>query len=433
MRTDVRDTLRRALRIVPLHLNPIVGAVTDPVQFSAVVEVAPAVARFQWHGAAELSSTIRTVMKRVRTSVAVACCFAVVIHGAASFAQTRPVTSGAPTAAAPCPAGQERSAETGNRCCWPNQVWGGDRCRGIPSRCPPGFAVNAAREMCGLDACPPGRARAQDGVTCCWPGQVAASRTCRGVPSSCPAGLVVSAESCVQSAPATDAAATSTPAGAATTSTAVVPAGNIGATSGAEPNANAPPAATAPFADPSGALPVNGVCPPGQSVSDVSNGHCCWGVQAWSAAQNACIGIPTCPPGLVPQGDNCAAPPPPALSGATNDAGSAAAPRPPTTDWPPTRIASVALMGGGGLVFAIGTGLFFAAVFARPTPPPGMSSTGGLLAAGITMEILGGTAAGVGLVLFFTSQPRPAATQSQAMLIPSVTSDGASLSLFSAF
>jgi hypothetical protein len=48
-------------------------------------------------------------------------------------------------------------------------------------------------------------------------------------------------------------------------------------------------------------------CPYGQSVTVETGGHCCWSGQVWSTARQACVGVPQCPPGLAPTGESCAA------------------------------------------------------------------------------------------------------------------------------
>ena len=112
-----------------------------------------------------------------------------------------------PTTAAPssseavigCESGKSRSAETQGHCCWPNQVWGDDRCRGIPWSCPTGFHPDERAETCTLDVCAAGKIRGSDQVTCCWPGQVVANGQCRGVPT-CPRRFIADKESCVPDA-----------------------------------------------------------------------------------------------------------------------------------------------------------------------------------------------------------------------------------------
>lgn len=42
-----------------------------------------------------------------------------------------------------------------------------------------------------------------------------------------------------------------------------------------------------------------------QSNSDTA-GHCCWSGQAWSSARGSCVGAPTCPTGMHPNGEDCA-------------------------------------------------------------------------------------------------------------------------------
>lgn len=46
-------------------------------------------------------------------------------------------------------------------------------------------------------------------------------------------------------------------------------------------------------------------CPPGQSVTEDTAGHCCWAAQVWSKRRQACAGIPQCPAGLQPGGERC--------------------------------------------------------------------------------------------------------------------------------
>ena len=47
-------------------------------------------------------------------------------------------------------------------------------------------------------------------------------------------------------------------------------------------------------------------CPQGQERSPDTQGHCCWPAQAWSSTASKCIGSPTCPPGTIVAGDQCA-------------------------------------------------------------------------------------------------------------------------------
>lgn len=93
--------------------------------------------------------------------------------------------SASPDLTVGCPAGHVRPQLDGP-CCFPNQVVHEGACRGIPSACPAGFAVDAPNETCALLACEPGKERADDGVTCCFAGQVSVDGACRGVPTSCP-------------------------------------------------------------------------------------------------------------------------------------------------------------------------------------------------------------------------------------------------------
>lgn len=99
-------------------------------------------------------------------------------------------------AAAGCAAGQSRSPGTEGHCCWPDQVWAEGRCRGVPTACPDGHAVDENGEGCTLASCAAGQQRMADGVHCCWEGQVFAGGTCRGRPTSCPPHFDPVGESC---------------------------------------------------------------------------------------------------------------------------------------------------------------------------------------------------------------------------------------------
>lgn len=94
---------------------------------------------------------------------------------------------------ASCADGQVRQPGTA-RCCWVGQAWSGQACRGIPSRCPAGFAVSG--ETCVLLECPEGRERANDNVSCCWIGQDLIEGRCRGIPTSCPPNHQIVGEQC---------------------------------------------------------------------------------------------------------------------------------------------------------------------------------------------------------------------------------------------
>ena len=97
-----------------------------------------------------------------------------------------------------CPLGKMVSADTAKNCCWPGQVWAGGQCRGIPSTCPAGHAVE--KEECVVRGCPTGKTRTEDGVHCCWPGQVWAKgqKRCVGIPSKCPKNWKVEGQDCLQ-------------------------------------------------------------------------------------------------------------------------------------------------------------------------------------------------------------------------------------------
>jgi len=55
-----------------------------------------------------------------------------------------------------------------------------------------------------------------------------------------------------------------------------------------------------------GAPPAAESCPSAQVRTEASEGHCCWEGQAWTDGQ--CTGIPTCPHGLVAEGQACTGP-----------------------------------------------------------------------------------------------------------------------------
>jgi hypothetical protein len=162
-----------------------------------------------------------------------------------------------------CPSGQAATAKTAGRCCWPGQRWSVAKsaCVDTP-QCPPEFDVSG--ETCVAKPapvqCPAGQSVSIDTAGhCCWQNQAwSTSRSlCVGVPL-CPVGLESAGETC------------------------------------------APKAVE---------------CPRGQSITDDTGGHCCWGGQVWSKARETCIGIPQCPPDLQAQGEACVpaqvlAPPP---------------------------------------------------------------------------------------------------------------------------
>ncbi|MBS1148837.1 MAG: hypothetical protein H6Q89_535 [Myxococcaceae bacterium] len=62
-------------------------------------------------------------------------------------------------------------------------------------------------------------------------------------------------------------------------------------------------------------------CPPGQTVSGDTQGHCCWPEQAWSASRQTCVGIPRCPAGLSVQQESCAVVCPPGMAVGSETAG----------------------------------------------------------------------------------------------------------------
>src|SRR5438552_2376298 len=116
----------------------------------------------------------------------------------------------------------------------------------------PLFILAALASPAAARPCPDGQSVNPDTAgNCCWPGQ-AWSKTravCVGVPT-CPNGFEAAGESCAAKTPQ---------------------------------------------------------CPAGQSISLDTDGHCCWGGQAWSKSRNACVGVPQCPGGYSPSGESCVA------------------------------------------------------------------------------------------------------------------------------
>lgn len=96
-----------------------------------------------------------------------------------------------------CPSGQVRNEDTQGECCWPGQVYSGDRCIGIPTSCPEGYEADATEQACILPDCVGGKVRTQE-VYCCWPGQAYSKSRgeCVGVPE-CPLDLTVQGEMCI--------------------------------------------------------------------------------------------------------------------------------------------------------------------------------------------------------------------------------------------
>jgi hypothetical protein len=48
-------------------------------------------------------------------------------------------------------------------------------------------------------------------------------------------------------------------------------------------------------------------CPSGQTRRDDTAGHCCWPDQAWSSEKDRCVGVPSCPHGMIAHGEACVA------------------------------------------------------------------------------------------------------------------------------
>ena len=149
----------------------------------------------------------------------------------------------------PCLSGMERSVDTFGQCCWPGQVWNGDKCVGPPTSCPSGFEVapNGCEER--FTECPAGQVVMPDQAHCCWPGQRWEAEACVGQAASCPDTHTLVGEVC---------------------------------------------------------LPVPG-CLDGRELT-VDRLHCCWPGQGWSQSQERCLGVPErCPQGLLPDGQDCVA------------------------------------------------------------------------------------------------------------------------------
>lgn len=167
-----------------------------------------------------------------------------------AFAQSGE-TSTVESAPASCEGGRVEPVGHPGRCCWPDQTWhlGKGRCVSEPA-CPDGLVAEG--ESCvEAPTCAQGRKRSADtGGRCCWPGQVfERGRGCVGVPSSCEAGLHVEGESCVSDRPSS--------------------------------------------------------CEQGQVSRP--EGLCCWPGQdiVINDGQPSCRGVPTCPSGMVLQGESC--------------------------------------------------------------------------------------------------------------------------------
>lgn len=105
----------------------------------------------------------------------------------------------------PCP--DEKVRNAAGQCCWEGQVANtktGEACTGVPTRCPEGWNLDIAGQVCSQTPCPEGQIHA-DETHCCWPGQVwlASRDRCLGVPE-CAGGLQAEGESCVPIIPDQD-------------------------------------------------------------------------------------------------------------------------------------------------------------------------------------------------------------------------------------
>jgi len=47
-----------------------------------------------------------------------------------------------------CPEGMSITVDTKGQCCWPGQVWNGEKCVGKPTSCPDGFEADAEAQAC---------------------------------------------------------------------------------------------------------------------------------------------------------------------------------------------------------------------------------------------------------------------------------------------
>src|SRR5688572_15372246 len=70
---------------------------------------------------------------------------------AAPRAATGAATNGPSSAG--CPSGQEISEDSAGHCCWPGQAWHGERCIGLPTRCPAGYLADKPSQSCAAPPC----------------------------------------------------------------------------------------------------------------------------------------------------------------------------------------------------------------------------------------------------------------------------------------
>ncbi len=80
-------------------------------------------------------------------------------------------------------------------------------------------------------------------------------------------------------------------------------------------------------------------CTGGRMVTSLTAGRCCWPAQSWNDERARCEGPPSCPSGMVAEGDRCSAPtppqPPPAQPPAATYQPPPAAAAPPASGWEP--------------------------------------------------------------------------------------------------
>ena len=292
-----------------------------------------------------------------------------------------------------CPTGQSTSSKTMGHCCWAGQTWSLQKsaCIGAPE-CPAGFdaTVDACVAKPAAVACPSGQSASTDTAGhCCWGGQAWSTTrgACVGAPQ-CPTGFDVSEETCL-----------------------------------AKPRQ---------------------LCQPGQSVTQDTDGHCCWPGQAWLNARQTCVGAPQCPPDLQVEGESCvdpfvapvepARPPPIAAQPPLPNGPLATAPQAgtePPAPAPSTSRADLGLriggwigvgLGGVGVVASVPLLLLSKGPSQCPSTYLSASSCVSLTQrnAGIALAVVGGTGFVTGLVLLGAAappQPARAATTPRASLL----------------
>ncbi len=116
------------------------------------------------------------------------------------------------------------------------------------------------------------------------------------------------------------------------------------------------------------------------AVSPDTQGNCCWPRQVWASAQQRCVGVPECPPGLAAKGETCVDastwPPPPPPPASVQPPPPTDAPQAPVAEAPVKThterrarkglvITGAALLGAGyvlALLVNLGAAIYAAAV-----------------------------------------------------------------------